>query len=157
MTQKSLLQSAGDGTAVPSGYVGQVVTWSTAPGTFTVLTTETDWPNATFTLSPGVWLVAFHIQVDGRTPSGAGTEVGATVKVTNSSNVTQGELVCSSRATNVSQLTISSILSQSAVLNVTTETTYKIRSYRYEVGGNGPYNLLNSDANRSKFYAVRIA
>jgi len=55
MTQKNLLQSAGDGTAVPSGYVGQrlvntVSVTGQASGTVTVT-------NASVELTPGIWQV----------------------------------------------------------------------------------------------------
>jgi len=56
MTQKSLLQSAGDGTAVPAGYVGEVLTSSgtqtgSASGTITVNM------GTGVTLTPGTWIV----------------------------------------------------------------------------------------------------
>jgi len=56
MTQKALLQSAGDGTAVPDGYVGQRLTASgtqtgSASGVVTVNL------GTGVTLTPGVWIV----------------------------------------------------------------------------------------------------
>ena len=52
MTQKALLQSAGDGTAVPQGYVGEVQVFSGRINMSTSYQT-----NASGTLSAGTWLV----------------------------------------------------------------------------------------------------
>lgn len=62
MAQKNLLQSAGDGTAVPSGYVGETLR--------SLVSTETSWPVATnvwgdlssLQLTAGMWIVnlTFH-------------------------------------------------------------------------------------------------
>jgi hypothetical protein len=59
MTQKSLLQSAGDGTAVPAGYVGETLR--------SLVSSETSWPVSTgvwgdfssLTLTSGTWLINF--------------------------------------------------------------------------------------------------
>lgn len=56
MTQKALLQSAGDGTAVPSGYVGEVISASPASnivptGSNVIITL------ASIVLTPGTWMV----------------------------------------------------------------------------------------------------
>ena len=79
MPNKQLLQSAGDGTTIPAGYVGQRLTSSgtqtgSASGTVTVnLSTP-------ITLTPGVWIV----QASGQATVVAPTRVTCTI--TNSSN-----------------------------------------------------------------------
>lgn len=60
MTQKALLQSAGDGTAVPAGYVGEKIDW--VSGSFTTLTNNGGYQNVGgasqgITLNRGTYLV----------------------------------------------------------------------------------------------------
>lgn len=73
MTQKSLLQSAGDGTAVPAGYVGEKRT-----ATITAVNVGSGAVDvATLSLSPGVWIVTCNISI------GLGSGAGATRHVFN--------------------------------------------------------------------------
>lgn len=62
MPQKQLLQSAGDGTAVPAGYVGEVVR-STQTGNSLTTTTGNTWIDGSgagsITLTAGKWLVTY--------------------------------------------------------------------------------------------------
>lgn len=60
MTQKSLLQSAGDGTAVPAGYIGENITQYSSSST-SVGGATTDFVQVT--LGPGVWFVTFNCAV----------------------------------------------------------------------------------------------
>jgi hypothetical protein len=56
MTQKALLQSAGDGTAVPAGYVGETLSNTTTT------TITTSFQNlVSITLNKGYWLVFGYI------------------------------------------------------------------------------------------------
>jgi hypothetical protein len=59
MTQKALLQSAGDGTAAPAGYIGERLLSS---GTEISLPSGTITTNlgTGITLTPGVWMVQAH-------------------------------------------------------------------------------------------------
>jgi len=57
MTQKALLQGAGDGTAVPAGYVGQVI--QAAPASAVTLAATSNWKSlCSITLTPGNWLLS---------------------------------------------------------------------------------------------------
>jgi hypothetical protein len=69
MTAKAQLQSAGDGTAVPAGYVGQVISGA-SDGTTTVAGSNTDKVVTTLSLSPGNWLIVGSVYFD---PSGTTT------------------------------------------------------------------------------------
>ena len=62
MTQKSLLQSAGDGTAVPAGYVGEYLESVLASNVISPVTINS-YANTglTLNLSSGVWLVGFSL------------------------------------------------------------------------------------------------
>lgn len=59
MTQKALLQSAGDGTAVPSGYIGQVL--QTTQGVTATLGAAANLTSLSVT--PGVWLLTAEFSV----------------------------------------------------------------------------------------------
>ena len=56
MTQKNLLQAAGDGTAVPAGYVGQVIEGTSAGLSLSNGASRAQ-TAAAVTLTPGVWLI----------------------------------------------------------------------------------------------------
>ena len=85
MTQKALLQSAGDGTAVPQGYVGETKvnseTGTVAPGA-----TDTWASIESITLGRGTWLVTgigYYFTATGTLPTGfnqfrVGLSTGAT-------------------------------------------------------------------------------
>jgi hypothetical protein len=72
MTQKALLQSAGDGSAIPAGYVGELTARTTV--NVTNLTGSTV-NAATLLLTSGNWLIFFNGQ-------GGGSTVGSRVSLT---------------------------------------------------------------------------
>lgn len=160
MTQKALLQSAGDGTAVPAGYVGQVIT---ASGTraFSGVTGST-WYVGTLssgsgiTLPPGVWLVGYSLET---TWTGGTNAITTSVLTTDTadgvlSNNTSASLT-SSRAFlgNLEGFTATNTVpvrkEASGYLNVTSNTTYTIKVNANVTTFTGAYNC--------NFYAVRIA
>lgn len=157
MTQKNLLQSAGDGTAVPSGYVGEVITWSTVPTTQT-FTTEADWTNAVITVPSGVWRLQAEIQVYSNKGSTVAGDCNTYVKITNSSNTVIEN--CSARhgvyINSATELIGTALISLSAIVSVSSNTQYKIRAYKAGVSGSAS-ELQNSGDIKSRFYAVRIA
>lgn len=62
MTQKALLQSAGDGTAVPSGYVGEKIIASQSSGTFAQSTNANQWYDLLSTpITKGIWDVYIFV------------------------------------------------------------------------------------------------
>lgn len=58
MTQKNLLQSAGDGTAIPAGVVGETIQFT--PNVAITCTNASTWyvSSSVGTLTPGVWLIS---------------------------------------------------------------------------------------------------
>ena len=161
MTQKALLQSAGDGTAVPQGYVGQKITWSTPPAAETALTTtETDWANASFQLTPGIWHIFCSVTALLITPAVIGAEAGIYLKITDGSNAVINQL---DRSLYIRTQVAANAVSQSPIvmsdiITVTSTTTYKIRGQKYQSSGTADCRLYNtSPSSLSNFYAVRIA
>ena len=57
MTQKALLQSAGDGTAVPAGYVGQII--SSQSTSLINLSSNTWIQLSSLTLNSGLWIISY--------------------------------------------------------------------------------------------------
>jgi hypothetical protein len=58
MSNKQLLQSAGDGTAVPAGYVGEVISAESNTFTTTGLANNSTTGFLSITLTPGTWLIS---------------------------------------------------------------------------------------------------
>lgn len=66
MTQKNLLQSAGDGTAIPAGAIGEV------RSNVTITSTSASQVNGdALTLSAGIWLLSGNVQIEGTGPTKA--------------------------------------------------------------------------------------
>ena len=160
MANKQLLQAAGDGTAVPAGYIGEKITWTTSPTTQIFNTSESDWTNATINLSSGVWLVTANISFEIQSGAITGNYSYIRVKITDSSNVvveSQSRQLLANTAASANN-TNSSCLPFSFVANILTPTSYKIRAVRVDgVGTGGGAYLINSAAPSSEFFAVRIA
>ena len=70
MAQKNLLQSAGDGTAIPAGAVGEVKFL----GTTTNTATQTVAGNQ-LTLSAGIWIVSAQCDISGTGPTKARLDI----------------------------------------------------------------------------------
>jgi len=89
MTQKSLLQSAGDGSAVPAGYVGEVLNYPFNANQATTGTNQTALSDQT--ISAGRWLV-FMSSVWQASSGGTGsTNNVVTLRVDGSLRTTQGK------------------------------------------------------------------
>lgn len=157
MTQKALLQSAGDGTAVPAGYVGERITWITAPSSFAPTTVETDWTNAFITLTPGIWMVVANIEMGyGSNSGGSGN---TQFKITDSSNnlIQNMNKQVGGTVPGTSGWAIYGVASGSFIANLSSTTTYKIRVFKVDGSGVGNSNVFNTSSAYSEFYAVRIA
>ena len=66
MTQKALLQSAGDGTAVPAGYVGEKIKSSWVTGSVTAYT-YTVLGSTGITLNPGTYNINVYFRISPNT------------------------------------------------------------------------------------------
>lgn len=166
MTQKALLQGAGDGTAVPAGYVGEhleaigttTITGSTTAGTFTTLVTLTNVPS-------GKW--RFDFTVDNIGIVGTSGDTGAAA---------QGRIACVSIFKNGTELqryygpglsksTVNSGYLLTSVRGFTIETksttdTYDIRFSSINNSGTPSITQLITDPTSIvpiKFTATRIA
>jgi hypothetical protein len=140
--------------------VGQRITWTSAPATVTAPgTTETDWTNATFTLTPGCWHIFANVSIEAVSGTTAGNYTQGIIKLTNSSNTIIDEQERNVRAYSVTSSTginVVSAVTLSTVVNISADTVYKLRYKKTEVG-TGTATFLNQAEYRSNFYAIRIA
>lgn len=144
-----------DGVAVAGGYVGEKITWTSAPSTQSLSTSDSDWINATFTLTPGIWLIQYHIQYS--LGVGASGDVSLDLYLRDSS----GNLIQTAnqqpRWAQAGAGTLFSVASCSVVESPSVSKTYKITArYRNNAGTNSA-SLLNAVGGYSQFFAVRIA
>ena len=159
MTQKALLQSAGDGTAVPAGYVGQVIQVDLSANTIINSTTESDVSNLSLSLTAGVWLISYSLSADINTTTALGHTNAILAKITDSSNSQIGNslrcLYVKNNASGTNQ-DIVGCLSAQEVVNISSSQTYKVRSRVLNASSGG---VIQQDAQygASKFMAVRIA
>ena len=78
MTQKNLLQSAGDGTAVPAGCIGEIKTSYASRGFTNNTSSGTGWSlfqsqTGDRTLTPGVWMVHYSVNIQVTSGNTSGT------------------------------------------------------------------------------------
>jgi len=146
------------GTAAAAGYIGEKITWASAPATAAIGTSVADWTNASLPLTAGTWLVVANITADAYTAATAGTYAVSTVSITDSSNTVvqnQEKSIGALTPANGNQRNLG-VLSFSFVANLNGSTTYKIRAVRASTAGNAG-NLYNEASYRSEFFAIRIA
>jgi hypothetical protein len=156
------VKASATGTAIPAGSVGEKVTWTTPPSLQNVTTTESDWTNASITLTSGVWLVTANVFTVAQIASGqpAGAYAATRVKITDSSNnVIQNQyktlaFFASSATTGIGGG--ETVLPFSFVASVSTTTTYKIRVVSDRSGGGNSGVLKNAPSGYSEFYAIRL-
>lgn len=148
------------GSAVPTGFIGEKITWVTPPANFTASTTEADWTNASLVITSGTWLIVANIQANLETGASAGNFSELRIKITDSSNaiVQQMDQQLSTRnSTGTNSTWVTSTLAFSFIANLNSSTTYKIRAQRVDGTGVGTATVYNSADKRSHFFAVRIA
>jgi hypothetical protein len=146
------------GNAISAGYVGQVITWTTPPATTSVTTTTfADWTNATFTLTPGIWLICASVAAKIVPPSSAGLNTYLSLQLydaTNSAQIAYKALSCGASTSSAGSVTNASLAFYNTV-NLTSSTQYKLR-YSYS-GSLGTVLVYNETLSTSEFFAVRIA
>jgi hypothetical protein len=147
-----------DGVPVAAGNVGEVITWASAPSTQVLTTSVADWTNATIVLTPGVWQISANITVQVATGTTAANNTTGVVYVTDGSNTVIQNMESGVAVTTpaAASTLVTSALGFSAVVNISTSTTYKIRGIRIDGAGTGSAQLRNQGASYSRFYAVRI-
>ena len=160
MSNKSILSTPRtDGTAVPAGYIGEVVTWTTPPTTQSLTTTLTDWTNAFITLNKGRWLINVQVSASYFSGTTTGADGGTEVQITNSSNsiIQNMDNVFSGGKSTGQSIIARGTLSFSAVVDVSSDgTIYKIRARYFDNAGSGSGAVENGPDIRSRFFAVRL-
>jgi hypothetical protein len=147
MANKQLLQSAGDGTAVPAGFVGEVKSVFPAAnvgiGGFTTIDLT-----STIELTPGVWLLTAYF---GGFGSGTGGNVNFDGYITNAAN---GIIVATTLGwTSGPLIGLTGAIAIS--LAITSTTQYKLRYIGATQGGTGCGATIL--ASYTRLQAVRIA
>lgn len=134
MTQKSLLHSAGDGTAIPAGFIGEKIAASITADTSTAgasgVNAEVDVTGASIALTPGNWMIHYHGTVFQSILASAGNLADARLRVTTSANVhVPGSATLSSNPYNGTSTAWSMYKQHSCAIPiiVTANTTYKLR------------------------------
>jgi len=146
------------GSAVPAGYIGEKITWASAPSTAAITGTLADWSNATITLTAGTWLVVANITADAYTAATAGTYCQTNISITDSSNnvvQNQDKSIAALTPANSNMRNLCTV-AFSFVANLNASTTYKIRGVRSSATGNAG-NFYNEAGYRSEFFGLRIA
>ena len=161
MTQKALLQSSGDGTAVPAGYIGETINVDiTSSVATTVANTPVDCAQ-TITLTPGVWKLeaAGQMRMSGAAGRATGPAYGH-VQLTDSANT---ELDASLMEVELpSSKDFSHRFYVAAVVNISSSTTYKLRVLCSEASSlmictiRTSGTFTGSVRNKSRFIATRI-
>ena len=152
-----------NGNTVAPGHVGQTVTWTIPPSSFSGFTTEADWPNATITLTAGVWVVYANIWAMYVINSNTVSDRGAVfIKITDSSNsvvanMYKGIPSIQTASSSSGQAFSSGVLACAFSVAVASSTTYKIRGLANITQGSGTAILRNESGYYSEFFAVRIA
>jgi hypothetical protein len=153
------IQGRKSGLDISAGYIGEKITWATAPSTASPGTTVGDWTNASISLTSGRWLVVANISVLVATGAVAGNWSTLVVSITDSANTvifnqektvgiqTSGNLVTRLQA----------ILPFTCVADLSSSATYKIRCQRVDNVGTGSSSIYNDPTLRSEFFAIRIA
>ena len=144
MTQKALLQSAGDGTVVPAGYVGEVRTANPAIvvnfGATAAVTNVTS-----ITLNPGLYMLTGMVRINI-----SGTAVAYFAGISTSVNSFDSLSHISGASATISGATY--IPTTTRIVNIPTVTTYYINgSINYSVAPTGGYQT------DSFIQAIRIA
>ena len=148
------------GNAVPAGYVGEKITWASAPSTQSVTTSYADWTNASITLTAGVWLVQANINCIVTSGTTAGNDGELQIRITDSSNnvlqnlekILRVKTPANAETINAGCLNFSGIFNYSTSSNV-----LKIRIRMNNVNGTNSGTVYNAGTVYSEFFAIRIA
>jgi hypothetical protein len=166
MTQKALLQSAGDGTAVPTGYVGEhlealatsVILGSTSAGVFTTITTLSNVP-------AGKWKLEFYSSLIDLSGQSGDTVTPAAGRIVTLAIFKNGSEIYRNYCAGLPKSTVNSgylITSGSGYLieNKSTTDTYDLRFTTVNNSGTPSISQLSCSASLSvpaKLTATRIA
>jgi hypothetical protein len=130
MTQKALLESAGDGTAIQAGYVGEVISGVQTGTTISVAAnTWTDITNCSITLTPGLWDLSAYVHANNAAPTGfVYWAAGVTTTSGNNAPTSYGDRV--SYTTSAPNSTIGNTQTISTTrVNLSSNTTFYLKAY----------------------------
>lgn len=147
-----------DGAAVPAGFPGETITWTSVPASQSATTVEADWTNGFITLTPGVWLVMASVMAVYTTGATASNEGYTVVRITDSSNniIQNSDKLVYGKTVAAVTNTCESSLALFFQVSITVPTVYKIRFYRVDVSGTGSGSVENSSVQRSNFFGIRL-
>lgn len=152
----SQVQGRTSGT-VSSGYIGEKITWVTAPGNQNLTTSASfsDWTNNTITLSAGTWLVFANLSTGAQIISG---NARVEMQITNSSNtvVENQNKEISWGNTTATATTYSGVIPFSFITSTNTALSLKVR-VKATLTGTTALTVYNQPGFYSEFFAVRIA
>lgn len=159
------------GVAIPSGYVGEVVTPTVTPRAIQTLTaTYADWTSAasvtvSLSLSPGVWRIFASLQLEYDTGASVGNGGYSYARLTDAAGTIIDNCVqaiySQTPAAAVSVALGTVVLETVQVIPPGPNVSYKIQTKKADSSGTGTGYLLTRPSGAgdtvSKFYAVRIA
>lgn len=156
MTQKSLLQSAGDGTAVPTGYVGEVLKQTRAIGSALSLTSGIPTNITSITLPAGNWLICANINFVGAsaTTIGANTFISSISTLSATLSDADGGYTSTGQSQVIAAVSLTSsgssygLVNPSYVLNTSGTTLYLVARAQFSAGAITAYGAI---------WATRIA
>lgn len=156
MTQKTQLQAAGDGTAVPAGYVGETVIASRDGSGDTGLTNY-QWTHHSsdfVTLSPGTWILYGTVQVytGSTTDTAYGLEVNTgTASGNNSTGFNTASHGCIKSIGPSAAYQKQSMSTIPRVVSISSNTSYYLKAYITSATGGSWFT------NGATLIAVRLA
>lgn len=158
MTTTNTLFSGGQGATIPTGLIGEKITWASAPANQSMTTSTADWTNASITLTTGLWLVQANISAQAETGATSGNTQLLSMLITDSANAVVQNQYKSILAKTVAAVvnTIQTVSSFSFVANISTSTIYKIRANCSSSSGSANSYVLNSSSQYSEFFAIRL-
>lgn len=131
MTTVNTLQSGGQGTAVPAGYIAEKVeTTPNAAGAGTTSTADT-WTDAsaigTLTLSAGTWIIGYDLAL-GLVPTTGTQQINANVRLYNVTDATAvANSVCFTGTGGTSQ-PITNWVSKTLTINISGTKTFRVET-----------------------------
>lgn len=165
-TPGRVLQGARDGSALPTGTVGEYLEAAVSTATTSsAADTDQDVTDLTLTLTPGIWLIGYHVCSD-LARAGTTGSVGSRHRITTSANVavanTEAYLQTPSLAAGVE---MRGSVSRQTVVNISANTTYKVRQASTVASASGTVttestavtSALTNPDNSSVMWALRIA
>ena len=148
------------GAAIASGFVGEIISPSSAITNTTFSTSEADVNNASLPLTAGVWQIFYSVTVSYTTGAILANSGYTMICITNASNthIGKSERILSAKAPVAVACEVFSCLAASTVVTINTSTTYKLRGLRVDNAGTGVGQLWSSAGNYdTTFFAIRIA